>query len=285
MRLANEVYSRSGLVIRDFLEAEGELQQFYMHLETALPALLELYDEVYLALPESDPQYPWATGKRGEDARRKGGFSPIFARPCDSKVFHAFVWPIFAALRTLIYQPDPNGALFFKMDPFVLFQEKRQELIESVKSFHKNQAHGIVQQVGKDKELWIRLETALDLELKMRERLGTLSKPIPIKPKASAGSSPAIVDLTDFDEPTVDEGYTNRRPRNCTFLGQPVSCSSWKDIYTGLAAILAHRHPEFETKSQQLRGTARPYFSKFRNGIRVVLSANRRHQYIHGNYI
>jgi hypothetical protein len=265
LRVANEVYSRSGLVIRDFGEAEGELQQFYKHLVSALPAFLELYDDVYLAVAESDPQYPWATGKLGEDARRRGSFTPIFARPCQSRVANAFVWPIFAALRTLICQPDGSGTLWFRLDPFELFEEKRQELIEVVKSFHKNQAHGIVQQVGKDKELWVRLETAIDLELQLRKRLGTLGKPVPCKPRKAYQSVGPIVDGPG--EPKVPEPYTGLKPHSCTFMNQPVPCSAWKDIYTGVAAILARRHPDFEVRAQLLRGKVRPYFSKFGNGM------------------
>lgn len=263
LRVANEVYSRSGLVIRDFVEAEGELDQFCKHLVTALPAFLELYDKVYLALPESDPQYPWATGRLGEDAHRLGGFSPVFAVPCGSKVFHAFVWPIFAALRTLLCQPDPNGGLWFQLDPFALFEEKRQELIETVKSFHKNQAHGIVQQVGKDKELWIRLEAAIEKELDLRRRLDSLGKPIPAKPTRTFGNGPAIVDVSDDQESTGEEMYTNRKPCGYKFCGQFVPCFTWKGIYTGLAESLAAQHRDFEARVQHLHG-----FNMSRHGMR-----------------
>lgn len=267
LRVANEVYSRSGLVIRDFIEADGDSQLFYQQLVSALPAFLELYDNVYLAIAESDPQYPWATGKLGEDARRRGGFTPIFSRTCESKVAHAFVWPVFAAMRTLLFQRDLKSGLWFRLDPLALFQEKRQELIETVKSFHKNQAHGIVQQVGRDKELWIRLETAIDLELKMRKRLGTLGEPLAAKATRSCEFDPGTADDSNSGETPVGKGYTFRKPHSCTFMGQPVPCSAWKDIYTGLAAILARRHADFETKVQLLQGRTRPYFGKFRNGM------------------
>jgi hypothetical protein len=263
LRVANEVYSRASVIIREFTEAEGELQKFYQHLVSALPAVLELYDDVYLAVAESDPQYPWATGKLGEDVHHHKGFTPIFARPCASRVANAFVWPIFAALRTLLCQPDGSGTLWFRLDPIDLFKEKRQELIEVVKSFHKNQAHGIIQQVGKDKELWVRLETAIDLELQLRKRLGTLGEPVPCKPKKAYRP----VEPDDGGTDTGPETYTGHKPRSCTFLNQPVPCSAWKDIYTGVAAILVRRHPDFETRAQELHGTVRPYFSKFPNGM------------------
>ena len=61
--------------------------------------------------------------------------------------------------------------------------------------------------------------------------------------------------------------FSFKKPRSCSFLGQPVPCSAWKHIYTGVAAILARRHADFETKVQLLQGKGRPHFSKYPNGM------------------
>lgn len=174
-RVANDVYSRAGIVVRDFCDAEGESERFYDALTALLPEFITLYDHIYQALPQIDPTYPWADGKlESERKRRRAAAStPVLALPCESKVYAAFVWPIYAAFRILLAE-QPDGTVAFQSDPVAFFDEMKDEMVTVVKSFHQNQAHGLVHQVGKDKEVWVRLEERIQTEMKIRERLAAV---------------------------------------------------------------------------------------------------------------
>ena len=62
-RVANDVYSRAGIVVRDFCDAEADVEKFYDALTALLPQFITLYDHIYRSLPAIDPAYPWADGK------------------------------------------------------------------------------------------------------------------------------------------------------------------------------------------------------------------------------
>jgi len=172
VKVANEVYVRSGVVVREFGEAEGEDSAFYDKLTRLLPDFIKLYDHIYAALPDSQPSFPWADGKPPAVDRkpRKTVFTtPLLARTCHSKVSAAFVWPVFSAFRLLL-EDDGAGELRFKTDPISLFEEKQAELSATVQNTFDN--HGrLVQQVGKAADAWIRLESQVQMEMTIRERL------------------------------------------------------------------------------------------------------------------
>lgn len=71
--------------------------------------------------------------------------------PCASKVLSTFVWPVYSAFRLLLIEKG-DGALGFRSDPIALFDDMKSTLVAGVQSFHQNQAHGVVAQLGKDKE-------------------------------------------------------------------------------------------------------------------------------------
>jgi hypothetical protein len=172
VKVANEVYTRSGIVVREFGEAEGEDSEFYDKLADLLPEFIKLYDYIYSALPETQPGFPWADGKptTPERKRRKTVFAtPLLGRTCSSKVSGAFVWPVFSAFRQLIEQ-DETGALRFKTDPIALFDEKKAELSSTIQNTFENQGR-VVNQVGKVTDAWIRLESQIQMEMMIRERI------------------------------------------------------------------------------------------------------------------
>src|SRR5207249_2352719 len=100
--------------------------------------------------------------------------TPILGKPCASKVVNAFVWPIYSAFRVLLAERT-GGELEFRTDPIALFEDMKNVLVTTVQNFHRNQAHGIVQQVGKDKEVWLRLQGQIETELTVRQRLAAAS--------------------------------------------------------------------------------------------------------------
>jgi hypothetical protein len=171
VKVANEVYSRSGIIIREFGEAEGQDSEFYDKLTDLLPELIKLYDHMYASLPETNPQFPWADGKPAVPGkRRKTVFTtPFLARTCSSKVSAAFVWPLFSAFRMLI-EDDGSNHLRFKTDPIALFDEKKAELSSTIQTTFENQGR-VVQQVGKATDAWIRLESQVQMEMMIRERM------------------------------------------------------------------------------------------------------------------
>jgi AIPR protein len=171
MRVANEVYVRSGVVVREFGEAEGDDSAFYDKLTHMLPDFIRLYDHIYLALPETNPSFPWADGKPPtERKRRKTTFTtPLLAKACSSKVSGAFVWPVFSAFRQLIEQ-NGDGTLRFKTDPIALFEDKKAELSSTIQTTFENTGR-LVQQVGKAADAWIRLEGQIQMEMMIRERI------------------------------------------------------------------------------------------------------------------
>jgi len=172
---SNEVYVRSGIIVREFGEAEGEDLKHYEKLERLLPTLLRLYDHIYFSLPDADSLFPWADGKLNPDKPRKmAAVTPFLGRPCISKVASAFVWPIFSAMRSLIVE---NGTeLMFAADPFEVFEDLKQAFVSKLQSFHRDQAHGFTTQVGRDKEIWIRLDNLVENELKLRQKLAAMKR-------------------------------------------------------------------------------------------------------------
>ncbi len=125
--------------------------------------------------PDVDPAFPWADGKADSDKpkRKVAVATPFLAKPCISKVANAFVRPVFSALRTLLV--EDSDALRFAEDPFGVFEDLKQVLVTR-ENFHRNQAHGLTQQVGKDKELWVRLDGMVENELKLRNKIRALKK-------------------------------------------------------------------------------------------------------------
>jgi hypothetical protein len=170
VKAANEVYARSGVIVREFGEAEGEDSEFYDKLARLLPEFIRLYDHIYGSLPETQPSFPWADGKPPAVDRkpRKTAFAtPLLGRTCTSKVSAAFVWPIFSAFRQLI--EEDSGILRFKVDPIAIFDEKKAELSTTVQNTFDNQGR-FAQQVGKATDAWIRAEAQIQMEMLIRER-------------------------------------------------------------------------------------------------------------------
>jgi len=63
VKAANEVYNRSGLIVREFGETEGEDSSFYDKLTVLLPEFIALYDHIYMTLPETEPSFQWADSR------------------------------------------------------------------------------------------------------------------------------------------------------------------------------------------------------------------------------
>jgi hypothetical protein len=268
LRVPTEVFSRPGLIIREYVEAEGEQEQTYRRLERALPLLLELYDHIYLGIAKSDPAYPWTTGRLEEDVRRRPTVTPFFGDPCPVKVDRAFVWPVFAAFRQLLVE-SKSGDFDLLLDPLALFDEKCAEIVDKLKSFHQENARGLLQVMGRDKELWIRLESIVEMEVRWRRRDGSLGVPSPCRPRRQKCGR----DRQEF-VPTEEEAYrsgnavTNRRPTLLRFRGQSYPVSTWKELYVTSAALLARMYPtQFDPKAQELMGRIRRYFSRSRDGM------------------
>jgi hypothetical protein len=170
---ANAVFTRSTIVIREFSEAEGEDEKYFQSLTRLLPEFIRLYEHIYVSLPETDPNYPWSDGKLDSDKKKKKvtAHTPLLGRPAPSRVHHGFAWPIYSAFRALLVDDKDNGRVYFSEDPVELFDDLKTNLIATIQNFHRNQAHGVIQQVGKDKEVWVRLDHQIDKELDLRKRL------------------------------------------------------------------------------------------------------------------
>jgi len=172
VKAANEVYVRSGVVVREFGESEGDDSLFFDKLTELLPDFIKLYDHIYMTLPETDAAFPWADGKPASDNKRrtkKAVLTPLLGKACSSKVSGAFVWPVFAAFRLLI-EDDGAGGLRFKTDPIDLFEQKKMELSTTIRNTFDNQGR-LVQMVGKASDAWIRLEGQIEMEMMVRERM------------------------------------------------------------------------------------------------------------------
>jgi hypothetical protein len=171
-----EVYARSGLVVRDFGESEGDERSYYEKLQRLLPVLLKLYDHIYFSLPEIDPLFPWADGKTSTEKQKRKNtmLTPFLARPSTSKAASGFVWPIYSSMRALLVEQDSE--VRFIEDPFEVFEEVKQDLVTRIKNFHQNQAHGLTNVVGRSSEIWTRLDGIVENELKMRQRFQAAKK-------------------------------------------------------------------------------------------------------------
>jgi hypothetical protein len=80
----------------------------------------------------------------------------------------AFIWPVFSAFRLLL--EDAGDGLRFKTDPIRLFDEKRSELATTIETTFENQGR-VTHQVGKATDAWIRLESQIQMEMMIRDRL------------------------------------------------------------------------------------------------------------------
>ena len=169
---SNEVYVRAGLVIREFGDPSDDEEKVYQGLMRLLPQLIRLYEHIYVSLPEVNQTFPWGDGKDDPEKakRRRSATTPYLNKPCPTKVATAFAWPIFSALRNLLHWGD-GGALEFKTDPVKFFDEMKAQLVTPVVNFHKRVK--VLTQVGRDKEVWIRLDGIVTNELAVRERLAS----------------------------------------------------------------------------------------------------------------
>jgi len=167
---ANEVYMKAGAVIREFGDPNEEEEKVYQGLMRLLPQLIRLYEHMYAGLPEANQAFPWADGKEETDKskRRRAVTTPFLDRPCPTKVAVAFLWPIFSAFRCLLHW-EADGSLAFKTDPIEFFEEMKGQLAAPVINFQKRVR--VVTLVGKDKEVWVRLDGVVAGELAIRERL------------------------------------------------------------------------------------------------------------------
>ncbi|MCY2955102.1 MAG: AIPR family protein [Planctomycetota bacterium] len=250
-RVAAGVYARSGVIVREFSEAENEDEAFYNALTVWLPQFIRLYDTIYESLPQLDPSYPWADGRFGTERlpKRKRACTPLLGRVCESKVANAFVWPIFSAFRALLAEEQP-GEVRFVDDPIAMFEEKKTELASAVQEFHRNQANGMIQMVGKDKEIWVRLESKILTELDIRKRMGTPLKPLTPWPSRSLTSMPPrppVAPPADLDF-VRDPHFTLARNETDRFL----AVLSWACC----------KHPDrFARVCDEVRGRHRIYFA------------------------
>lgn len=167
-RPANAVYGHASVVIREFAEAEGEEKEYQDRLTRLLPKFIELYDEIYATLPSTDPGFAW-DGKFGNDTKKvkRAATTPFLGKHSDSKVVDAYVWPIFASLRALLRENPVTKALEFQSDPLQFFHSLQGQMAARTMAYH----NGAVQHIGKDKEIWLRLEGDVTNELKHRERM------------------------------------------------------------------------------------------------------------------
>ncbi|HKI37550.1 MAG TPA: AIPR family protein [Gemmataceae bacterium] len=167
---ANEVYMRAGLVIREFADPGEEEERVYQGLMRLLPDLIRLHEHMYESLPETNQTFPWADGKDNPDKakRKRVTTTPFLNRQCPTKVASAFLWPIFSAFRNLLHW-KADGTLAFKVDPIAFFDDMKAQLVTPVINFHKRVK--VVNQVGKDKEVWVRLDGVVTGELVIQERL------------------------------------------------------------------------------------------------------------------
>ncbi len=191
VKAAIEVYNRSGLIVREFGEAEGEDSSFYDKLTVLLPEFIALYDHIYMTLPETEPSFPWADSRAANPTRRKtASTTPLLARTCSSKVSGAFIWPIFSAFRLLLDE-GPEG-LRFKADPIKFFEDKKGELSGTIQSAFESQGR-VTHQVGKAADAWIRLEAQIQMEMMIRDRIVvTPSLPSIVAPKAKVPEAASI---------------------------------------------------------------------------------------------
>jgi hypothetical protein len=172
-RPAHAVYGHATLVVREFAEAEGAEKEFQDSLTRLLPKFIELYDEVYSVLPEADPNFPWADGRFDPEPKKRqrkaSAVTPFLNRPCKSKVLDAFVWPIYAAFRALLREDSVSKIVAFESDPIELFHELKGQMALRTMAYHGDKE--AVQHIGKDKEIWLRLDSEVVNELRLRDRL------------------------------------------------------------------------------------------------------------------
>lgn len=263
-KYANEVYSKPGLVIREYIEADGEAERALRNIESSLPGILELYDYIYAAIAEADPAYPWQTGNLADGVRHHGTFTPFFSIPCPVKVDRAFHWPVFSAFRQLLVAGQKDAALHWLTDPFSLFDEIKTEIVEKLKSFHQNQAKGLLRQVGRDRELWQSMDSIVEREIILRRRSAVLGDPLPIKPRTAPNAVQDEVESPIQVEEAEVKGrnpYAFKRPISLSFRGERVETSTWKDAHIAAAVFMARTYPtQFATRLLSLNGAGlHPY--------------------------
>ena len=172
-KVANEVYVRGGVVVREFGDASDEEERVYQGLMGMLPDLIRLYEHIYVGLPEANPTFAWADGKDDSNTtkRKRAVMTPFLQRPCTTKVAVPFAWAAFSAFRALL-EWRADGTLGFASDPATLFDEIKGQLAAPMIAAFKR-LKGITH-VGRDSATWVRVDNAVLNELMVRKRLGQM---------------------------------------------------------------------------------------------------------------
>ena len=257
-RVAASVYARSGVIVREFSEAEGDKQRFYDSLTQLMPHFLELYDTIYAALPSLDPTYPWADGKIGADRRARASRTPFLAKPCASKVANAFVWPVFSAFRLLLQEDPTTGGVTFADDPFAMFEDRQNEIVGLLQNFHRNEANGLIQMVGKNPLIWERMQSCIREEMAIRQRMGQPARPL--VPRATLPPNAPASDSEGVSVPS----------ERLAFVDDPqfVGARNTTERYLAVLTWCYRNHAaQFPLICDTVRGRHRVYFSRDRNEI------------------
>jgi len=246
--------------VTHFANASDDEAEYLGKLCALLPFLLDLHDTVYESLTELDPLFPWATGR--EDARRDpiSAVTPFMNRPCRGKVASAFIFPVLAALRVVVKADSiASNDVTFVYDPYKLLSEQMPEFVQLLKHVLRNQAHGSIGALGREKELWLKAENKVDTKLKIAKELGKLVSEVHLRdlPLKQPLRMNGVTVHRDADDPTY------RSPISVTLYGRTVPVQSWKEAYVMLCSILRNGMPDrFDERAEQFRGTTRAYLSK-----------------------
>lgn len=145
-------YSTKKAVIEHFKQNRDRLQR----LVPLLPKILELRDEIYLALPEA---YNSQGGKFGKltgvietshRSRMERSQLPFIGKESSYRIPSGFIYPVLASLRNLVENTGEKRT--FKTDPIRFFNDMKKELAGLVGDQAKELRNP--NKLGKDNAIW-----------------------------------------------------------------------------------------------------------------------------------
>ncbi len=169
------LYNRKSLAIKYFAEDLRESPRKLQARIELLPQMLELIDEIKLAIPEAAKKAGWKIGmskigggERMGSAAQRGKPLPFTGKVTNYKIPAAWVLPIFSAFRVAL-KPTKEGYVW-RANPKLILKDVIGDLVNILIAAHKAAA-GHVDKIGKSEATYSACASKVELWLARKRML------------------------------------------------------------------------------------------------------------------
>lgn len=166
------LYNRKRLAINYFAEDRRERPENLQSRIALLPDILQLVDDIRLAIPEAAKRLHFKMGmaivgqERLGSKSQRGKVLPFTGRVANHKIPAAWLMPILSSFRVAL-RMGRDGTLKWKADPRTILQETITEQVSIIIAAHK-QAGGHADKVGKSEATYSACASRVELWLASR---------------------------------------------------------------------------------------------------------------------